>query len=57
MKISDVALQIFVSKLSKGQVAAGTPKNVATEAFKEAKVFMEVRDDYLTSHGLDGKEH
>lgn len=52
MKISDVALAIYVNKLNRGQAAAGTPTHAAKAAFEEAEAFMDVLDDYLTSKGL-----
>lgn len=56
MKISDVALAIYVDYVSKGNDALRNPKHYAEKSYELAEVFMDVRDDYLTRHGLDDED-
>lgn len=53
MKISDVALAIYVDFVRKGDDALRNPKYYAERSYELAEVFMDVRDGYLTAHGLD----
>jgi len=57
MKISDVAATIFTDFVrTKGGDVERVPEHYANKAFELAEVFMDARDNYLTSHGLDDED-